>query len=157
MLSLCFVGVISASSAMLTNLTVRNSVESARPEGCLTDAQVNAKIVEQALNGTRRTMSGMTDCHDCDRTEQVDQQTWCQANLPFKCRQIIFPAWEFERVRTRWFYDCDGVTTVRCGPWSDIATADCCSYAGGQEQPTCGTWNGGPRPVILPECHLANP
>lgn len=157
MLSLCFVGVISASSAILTNQTVRNSVESARPEGCLTDAQVNAESIQEAFESNYLQGSGSGfDCADCEPDPVLTVQFWCQSNLPFKCHGgPFFPKWEYERVRLRQFMNCEGFTGIRRHPWSDIMTASCCTTP--QAEPACNEVLVGNRPVFLPECQPVVP
>jgi len=129
-----------------------------RIQGCLTEASMNKEAVARALSGqVILTALSPIDCHDCVREATVDTQEFCQALLPFKCWTGLGQKWEYKRTRTRWWYSCDGITTVRCGPWSPIEGSECCSHPGGETEPQCGKVDATPRPVILPECYLANP
>jgi len=126
------------------------------PEGCMTNAQVNAENVSRTLKGQIIFDSGGEfDCSDCEQDPIPMIQTWCQSNLPFKCWDGLFPKWEYERTRLRHLMQCDGFTAIRCEPWSPILGAACCSSP--QYEPACNQIQIGPRPVFLPECQPVQP
>lgn len=73
-----------------TQLELKAEQRKGMPEGCMTNAQVNAENVSQMLLGRMILSSdeGSTsgfDCSDCGEPQIYDVQSWCQSRLPDKC------------------------------------------------------------------------